>query len=216
MKSHNAQVHPTAVVEAGALLGEGSSVWHFCHVQNGAHIGVGTNLGHCVFVASGAVVGNNVKVQNHVSLYDGTVIEDDVFLGPSCVLTNVSNPRATIARKNIFEKILVRRGATVGAHATILCGVKLGRHSFVAAGAVVSQDVPDYGFVRGVPARFDGFMSRHGHRLSGRPGEILRCPEGRLRYQVEEPRVLRCLDLHEDEALPPHEATRPYKSFRSD
>lgn len=195
-------VHPTACVEPSAHIGAGSRVWHFVHVQAGAMIGENCTLGHAVFVAGEARVGSGVKVQNHVSIYAGTVIEDDVFLGPSCVLTNVTNPRAALNRRHAFAGIRVRQGATVGANATLLPGVVVGRHAFVAAGAVVSRDVPDYGFVAGVPARQDGWMSRHGHRLSPALGTIVTCPEGGLSYGLRDDGTLYCLDLSEDAKLP--------------
>jgi len=158
-------VHDTARVDDPASLGEGTKVWHYTHVMAGARIGKGCILGQNVFVASRVVVGDGVKIQNNVSLYDGVTIEDEVFLGPSCVLTNVSNPRAAIDRKGDLEPTLVRRGATVGANATIVCGVTIGCHAFIGAGAVVTSDVPDYALMLGVPARRRGWMSRAGHRL---------------------------------------------------
>jgi UDP-2-acetamido-3-amino-2,3-dideoxy-glucuronate N-acetyltransferase len=160
-------------------------------------------LGQNVNVAGGAVLGDNVKVQNNVSIYDGVTIEDDVFLGPSCVLTNVTNPRSQINRHALYEKTLIRRGATVGANATVVCGVTLGRYSFVAAGAVVTHDAPDYALMAGVPARRIGWMSRHGHRLvkADRSG-VMVCPESGLRYKEVRPGALRCLDLDEETPLP--------------
>ena len=162
----------------------------------------------CVFgqncsVAGGTVVGNNVRVQNNVSIYEGTVIEDDVFLGPSCVLTNVTNPRSQVSRRALYERTLLRRGASIGANATVVCGVTVGRYAFVAAGAVVTRDVPDYALVAGVPGRVQGWMSRHGHRLT-RPDDqgIFTCPESRFRYREVEPGILRCLDLDEEAPLP--------------
>jgi len=168
-------------------------------------------------VADGVTIGDNVKVQNNVAIYTGTVIEDDVFLGPSCVLTNVSNPRSQVVRHTLYERTLLRRGATVGANATILCGVTLGRYCFIAAGAVVSRDVPDYALMMGVPAQQKGWMSRHGHRLRASPDGILRCPESGFRYEEIEPGVLRCIDLDEDAALPPDQAvgSASYDEFKS-
>jgi UDP-2-acetamido-3-amino-2,3-dideoxy-glucuronate N-acetyltransferase len=207
-------VHPTAVVDAGADIGSGSKVWHFAHVMKGARIGERCILGQNVNVDGGTVLGNNVKIQNNVSVYTGTVIEDDVFLGPSCVLTNVSNPRSQVNRHSLYEKTVIRRGATVGANATIVCGVTIGRYAFVGAGSVVTKDVPDYALVMGNPARRAGWMSRHGHRL--RPSEgggIMRCPEAGYRYQETSPGVLRCLDLDEEAALP-SELSQGTKGFR--
>ena len=168
-------------------------------------------------MAGGTVIGNNVKVQNNVSIYEGTVIEDDVFLGPSCVLTNVTNPRSQVLRHSIYEKTLIRRGATIGANATIVCGITIGRYAFVAAGAVVSKDVPDYALMVGVPARQRGWMSRHGHRLDNTDenGNMI-CPESGLSYKELEPGILRCLDLDEDFPLPESLAvgTIPYDEWK--
>lgn len=137
--------HESAYVDDGARIGSGTKIWHFCHVMKGAIVGERCILGQNVNVDGGVVIGNNVKIQNNVSIYTGTVIEDDVFLGPSCVLTNVTNPRSQVNRHKLYEKTVIRRGATVGANATIVCGVTLGRYCFVAAGSVVTRDVPDYG-----------------------------------------------------------------------
>jgi len=195
-------VHPTACVEEPALLGAGTKVWHFVHVQAGATVGEGCLLGHAVFVAGGATLGRGVRVQNHVSIYAGTLIEDDVFLGPSCVLTNVHNPRAALNRRHAYQGIRIRQGATIGANATLLPGVTIGRHAFVAAGAVVSRDVPDYALVVGVPARQEGWMSRHGQRLDPAPGTTVTCPEGGLSYRLGDDGALECLDLSADTRLP--------------
>ena len=209
-------VHPTALVDAGAIIGPGTKVWHFCHVMPNASIGSRCVLGQNVNVASDVSIGNNVKIQNNVSIYTGTRIEDDVFLGPSCVLTNVKNPRSQVNRHALYETTLLKRGATVGANATIVCGTTLGRYCFVAAGAVVTKNVPDYALVAGNPARQRGWMSRHGQRL--RPGEngALVCPESGFRYREESPGVLRCLDLSEDEPLPEHLklGTKSYDEFK--
>ena len=148
--------HPTAVMDEGAVIGKGTKIWHFCHVMKGARIGERCVLGQNVNVDGGTIIGNNVKVQNNVSIYTGMEIEDDVFLGPSCVLTNVTNPRSQVNRRDLYEKTLIRRGATIGANATIVCGVTIGRYAFVAAGAVVTKDVPDYALVVGNPARQRG------------------------------------------------------------
>jgi UDP-2-acetamido-3-amino-2,3-dideoxy-glucuronate N-acetyltransferase len=167
-------------------------------------IGKGTNIGQNVCVSPDVTVGNNVKIQNNVSLYTGLVLEDDVFCGPSCVFTNVTNPRSQINRRAMYEKTLVRRGATIGANATIVCGTTLGRYAFIAAGAVVASDVPDYALMMGVPARQKGWMSRHGHRLTekDKDGNFV-CPESRWKYQEVSPGVLRCLDWDEDAPLKP-------------
>ncbi|MBI2389023.1 MAG: N-acetyltransferase [Deltaproteobacteria bacterium] len=209
-------VHETAVVDEPCEIGAGTRVWHFCHVSRDAKIGSGCSLGQNVFVASGVTVGNNVKIQNNVSLYEGTVIEDDVFLGPSCVLTNVSNPRSQVNRRRLYEKTLIRRGATIGANATIVCSTTVGRYAFVAAGAVVTRDVPDYAMMVGVPARRIGWCSRHGHRLSSIDSSgYLVCPESRLRYR-EVGESLGCVDLDEDAPLPEPLAvgTVSYRNFR--
>jgi UDP-2-acetamido-3-amino-2,3-dideoxy-glucuronate N-acetyltransferase len=196
-------IHPTAIVDKGAVIGEGTRIWHFCHISEGAIIGSGSSFGQNCFVAPGVVVGSNVKVQNNVSIYSGTEIDDDVFLGPSCVLTNISNPRSQINRKTLYEKTKILRGATIGANATIVCGVTLGRYCFVAAGAVVTKDVPDYALIVGVPGRKKGWMTRHGHRLEeGGNGSVMECPESGLRYQFCENGALYCIDLKEDENLP--------------
>jgi UDP-2-acetamido-3-amino-2,3-dideoxy-glucuronate N-acetyltransferase len=143
--------HPTAIIDEGVQIGAGTKVWHFAHICPGAQIGENCIFGQNTMVAGGVKIGCNVKVQNNVAIYTGTVIEDDVFLGPSCVLTNVTNPRSQVVRHSLYETTVVRRGATVGANATLVCGITLGRYAFVAAGAVVTRDVPDYGFVQGVP-----------------------------------------------------------------
>lgn len=195
--------HPTAVVDEPAAIGAGTRIWHFCHVSSGSRIGSNCVLGQNTFVADGVVIGDGVKVQNNVSLYNGVVLEDDVFCGPSCVFTNVLNPRAEVDRHDEYQQTRVRRGATIGANATIICGVTIGRYAFVGAGAVVRRDVADYGLVLGVPASRRGWMSRHGHRLT--PSEVegeFRCPQSGWRYRESEPDVLRCLDWPEDEPLP--------------
>src|SRR5687768_12257981 len=145
--------HPTAIIDAGAKIGDGTKIWHFAHISPGAVIGERCIFGQNTMVADGVTIGSNVKVQNNVSIYTGTIIEDDVFLGPSCVLTNVSNPRSQINRKGLYEKTIIRRGATIGANATIISGTTIGRYAFIAAGAVVTRDVPDYALMVGVPAR---------------------------------------------------------------
>ena len=193
--------HATACVDEPSTVGAGTQIWHFCHVMSGARLGERCVLGQNVFVAAGAVLGDRVRVQNNVSIYDGLVIEDDVFLGPSAVLTNVSNPRAEISRRGHFEATRVRRGATVGANATVVCGVTVGRHAFIGAGAVVTRDVPDYALVVGVPGRRVGWMGRHGEQLERRPGGELVCPVSGYRYAEEGDRV-RCLDLDEEAPLP--------------
>jgi UDP-2-acetamido-3-amino-2,3-dideoxy-glucuronate N-acetyltransferase len=202
MSNNSYFVHESSFVDDGAVIGAGTKIWHFSHIQSGAQIGSKCIFGQNCNVANDVVIGNNVKVQNNVSIYTGTVIEDDVFLGPSCVLTNVSNPRSQVLRHSLYEKTQIRRGATVGANATIVCGITLGRYCFIAAGAVVTRDVPDYAFIIGVPGRQKGWMSRHGHILKPKPDGIMTCPESKFRYQEVKPGVLRCLDLDEEAPLP--------------
>ena len=148
--------HPTAIIDQPCEIGDGTKIWHFAHIMAGARIGRRCIFGQNTMVADGVTIGDNVKVQNNVAIYTGTVIEDDVFLGPSCVLTNVSNPRSQVVRHTLYERTIIRRGATVGANATIVCGITLGRYCFIAAGAVVSRDVPDYALMMGVPAQPKG------------------------------------------------------------
>lgn len=159
-------IHPSAIVDAGAQLGEGTRVWHFAHVSAGARIGRACSLGQGVYVGNDVHIGHNVKIQNNVSVYDAVTLEDDVFCGPSMVFTNVHNPRSAVVRKNEYRRTLVRRGATLGANCTIVCGTTVGEYAFVGAGAVVSRDVPAFALMVGVPARRIGWMSRHGERLS--------------------------------------------------
>jgi UDP-2-acetamido-3-amino-2,3-dideoxy-glucuronate N-acetyltransferase len=196
-------VHPSAYVDQPCEIGADAKIWHFCHVMAGARIGERCILGQNVFVANGVVIGNNVKIQNNVSVYAGVELEDDVFCGPSCVFTNVINPRSQILRRDQYMRTLVCRGATIGANATIVCGATIGRYAFIGAGAVVRGDVPDYALMLGVPARRKGWMSRHGHRLAAqdRDGRLV-CPESGWRYTEVEPGLLRCLDWAEDAPLP--------------
>jgi UDP-2-acetamido-3-amino-2,3-dideoxy-glucuronate N-acetyltransferase len=158
-------IHSSAIVDDGATLGAGTRVWHFAHVCAGARIGAGCSLGQNVFVGNDVQVGDRVKIQNNVSVYDAVTIEDDVFCGPSMVFTNVYNPRAAVVRKDEYRRTVVRRGATIGANATIVCGVTVGEYAFIAAGAVVNRDVPAFALMAGVPARQAGWMSRYGERL---------------------------------------------------
>jgi UDP-2-acetamido-3-amino-2,3-dideoxy-glucuronate N-acetyltransferase len=210
-------IHPTAIVDEPCTIGQGTKVWHYTHILSGARIGDRCIFGQNCQVAENVVIGNNVKVQNNVSIYAGAVIEDDVFLGPSCVLTNVTNPRSQVNRHSLYERTLFKRGATVGANATIICGTELGRYCFIGAGAVVSKDVPDYALIVGNPGRQIGWMSRHGHRLANPDANgIMRCPESGFRYKEVEPGVLRCLDLGEETPLPPalSKGSRTYDEFK--
>ncbi len=210
-------VHETSFVDNGAVIGEGTKIWHFSHIMKNAQIGQNCIFGQNTCVSADVVIGSNVKVQNNVSIYTGTIIEDDVFLGPSCVLTNVTNPRAQVVRRSIYEKTILRRGATVGANATIVCGIELGRYCFISAGAVVAKDVPDYALMVGVPGRQMGWISRHGIRLPEPNSEgIMVCSESGYRYKEIEPGVIRCLDLDEEAPLPADKAVGkiPYDDFK--
>ncbi len=179
-------IHPSAIVDAGATLGEECRVWHWVHVSGGAQIGARCVLGQGVFVGNDVVIGDNARIQNNVSVYDAVTLEDDVFCGPSMVFTNVYNPRAAVPRKDEYRRTLVKRGATLGANCTIVCGTTIGAYAFVGAGAVVQLDVPDFALVVGVPARRIGWVSRHGERLAlpaTGDGEA-RCPATGERYRL--------------------------------
>jgi UDP-2-acetamido-3-amino-2,3-dideoxy-glucuronate N-acetyltransferase len=207
-------VHESAYVDDGAEIGDGSKIWHFSHVMKGARIGRRSIIGQNVNIDGGTIIGSNVKIQNNVSVYTGVVIEDDVFLGPSCVLTNVSNPRSQVNRHSLYETTWLKRGCTIGANATIVCGVTIGRYAFIGAGAVVTKNVPDFALIVGNPGHQLGWMSRHGHRLAS-PDSIgvMRCPESGYRYAETEPGILRCLDLSEEAPLPV-ELSKGTKSYR--
>ena len=172
--------HETAVIDPGALIGDGTRIWHFCHIMSGAVIGSNCTLGQNVFVGDKAIIGNNVKIQNNVSVYNSVEIDDDVFCGPSCVFTNVINPRASVDRKSEFLKTKVEKGVTIGANATIVCGITLGIFSFIGAGAVVTKDVLPYALMTGVPARQTGWVSQTGKIL----GDDLLCPETGQQYKL--------------------------------
>ena len=159
-------IHPSAIVDEGAIIGEGSRVWHFAHICGGAKIGQGCSFGQNVFVGNDVTIGNNVKVQNNVSIYDAVHLEDDVFCGPSMVFTNVYNPRSAVTRKNEYRVTRIKKGATLGANSTIVCGVTVGEYAFVAAGSVINRDVKSYALMAGVPAKQIGWMSQHGERLN--------------------------------------------------
>lgn len=196
-----ARVHPSAVIDAGAQLGEGASVWHFTHVCSGARLGRGSSLGQGCYVGPDVHIGAFVRVQNNVSVFQGVTVEDEAFLGPGCVFANVKVPRAALDRSGEFSRIWVRRGATIGANATILPGVTLGRHCFVAAGAVVTRTVPDYALAVGAPARVSGFVSRHGGHLVFDSLGHARCPESNWRYERTALGGVRCLDFPDDGLL---------------
>jgi UDP-2-acetamido-3-amino-2,3-dideoxy-glucuronate N-acetyltransferase len=199
--SSSIKIHPSAVVDEGAVIGDGTAIWHFSHVCAGAVIGKSCSLGQNVLVADNASLGNNVKVQNNVAIFGGITVEEDVFLGPSCVLTNVTNPRSQVSRKSLYEKTFIKRGSSIGANATIVCGITLGRYCFVGAGAVVTKDIPDYGLVLGNPGKLSGYMSRHGHKLIFDQSGRATCLESNFVYEKVEKQV-HCLDLNEDEPLP--------------
>ena len=182
-------VHESSYVDDGARIGAGTKIWHFCHILPGAVIGDHCNLGQNVVVMGGTRIGNNVKIQNNVSVYEGVTLEDDVFCGPSCVFTNVLNPRSHVSRRHEYRPTLVRRGATIGANATVVCGVTVGEYAFVAAGAVVASDVPDFALVLGVPARRVGWMCRCGVRLSVADGAA-RCTACGTGYTEEHGRLV--------------------------
>ena len=179
-------IHETAVIDTGAQVGANSKVWHFCHLMGGSVIGKDCILGQNVFVASSVVLGNGCKIQNNVSLYEGVVCEEEVFLGPSCVFTNVKNPRSSVNRRSEYLSTRVGKGATIGANATIVCGLSLGAYCFVGAGAVVTRDIPDFALVVGNPAHQIGWMSRGGGRLHFNSKEIARCPVTGERYKLKD------------------------------
>lgn len=194
-------VHPSAIVDQPCEIGEGTKVWHFSHVMKGVKIGKKCIFGQNCHVAENVVIGDFVKVQNNVSIYTGTEIEDYVFLGPSCVLTNVTNPRSEINRHSLYERTLIKRGASIGANATVVCGVTIGMYAFIAAGSVVTRDVPDYALIVGVPGKIAGYMSRHGHRLKFDEAGLAACPESGYRYRCG-PEGVKCLDLDETNDVP--------------
>ena len=181
-------IHPTAIIDEGCTIGEGTRIWHFSHVMQGARVGKSCNIGQNVVISPGAIVGDRVKIQNNVSVYTGVTVEDDAFLGPSCVFTNVINPRSFISRKDEFRPTIVRRGASIGANATIVCGNEIGEYAMVGAGAVVTKDVPPYSLWVGNPARQAGWVSRAGHKLDFNDGMAV-CPETGAHYRLADGRV---------------------------
>lgn len=183
--------HETAVLDPGAKIGDGTRIWHFSHIMSGCIIGMNCNIGQNVVVSPSVILGDNVKVQNNVSIYTGVICENDVFLGPSCVFTNVLNPRSEINRKGEFMQTLVRRGATIGANATVVCGHMIGQYAMIGAGAVVTKDIPAYALVVGNPARQTGWVSEYGHKLSFNAESLAVCPESGQKYQLKEGKVER-------------------------
>ena len=181
--------HPTAVIDEPCLIGDGTRIWHFCHVSSGARLGERCNLGQNVFVAGKVTVGNNVKIQNNVSVYDEVVLEDDVFCGPSMVFTNVINPRSHVVRKNEYKRTLVKKGATIGANAVIVCGNTIGQYAMIGAGSVVTKDVPDFALVLGNPARHAGWMCQCGIRLTFEAGEA-HCDACGWDYRLQDDRCI--------------------------
>lgn len=184
-------VHQTACVDQGAIIGEGTKIWHFSHIMTGAVIGKSCNIGQNVVISPEVVLGNNVKIQNNVSVYTGVVCEDDVFLGPSCVFTNVINPRSAVNRRGQYLKTKVGKGATIGANATIVCGHDIGEYAFIGAGAVVTKDVPPYALLVGNPAVQMGWMSEYGHKLEFDADGNAVCPESGQCYHLENGKVIR-------------------------
>ena len=177
--------HPTAVIDEGCEIGEGTKIWHFSHIMPNCKIGKNCNLGQNVVVSPEVVLGTNVKVQNNVSIYTGVTCEDDVFLGPSMVFTNVTNPRSAVNRRGQYAKTLVKKGASIGANATIVCGNNIGKYAFIGAGAVVTKEVPDYALVIGNPARQAGWMSEYGHKLKFDASGVAVCEESKEKYKLE-------------------------------
>ncbi len=184
-------VHESSIIDEGCRIGRGTKIWHFCHLLPNCELGENCNLGQNVMLGEGVVLGNNVKVQNNVSVYSGVTCEDDVFLGPSMVFTNVTNPRSAVNRRGEYAKTTVRKGATIGANATVVCGNDIGRFAFIGAGAVVTKDVPDYALVMGNPARQSGWMSEYGHKLDFDENGKAICPESKQEYLLNDGSVKR-------------------------
>lgn len=189
MTQTNYYAHPSAIVDEGCTIGDGVKIWHFSHIMPGCTIGEGCNIGQNVVVSPKVVLGRNVRVQNNVSIYEGVICEDDVFLGPSMVFTNVINPRSAVSRKSEYRQTLVRRGASIGANATIVCGNEIGAFAFIGAGAVVTKAVPPYALLVGNPARRIGWMSEFGHRLNFDEQGLATCPESGEQYSIQDNQV---------------------------
>ncbi|HEX7585249.1 MAG TPA: acyltransferase [Prolixibacteraceae bacterium] len=183
--------HETAIVDPGCQIGAGTKIWHFSHIMSNCYIGEQCSIGQNVVISPVVRIGNRVKIQNNVSVYTGVICEDDVFLGPSAVFTNVINPRSAVSRKNEYLQTLVRQGATIGANATIVCGITVGRFAFIGAGAVVTKNIPDYALVLGNPARQTGWMSEYGHKLKFNPEGLAVCPESQEQYRLQNGKVLK-------------------------
>ena len=191
MEENKYFAHPSAVIDEGAEIGERVKIWHFSHIMPGCKVGDGCNLGQNVVVSPNVVLGKNVRVQNNVSIYEGVICEDDVFLGPSIVFTNVINPRSAVSRKHEYMQTLVRKGASIGANATIVCGNEIGEYAFIGAGAVVTKPVPSYALVVGNPAKQIGWMSEYGHRLHFDQNNIAVCEESSEQYELKDNRVVK-------------------------
>ncbi|MEX0291178.1 MAG: acyltransferase [Flavobacteriaceae bacterium] len=191
MSSENYFSHETAVVDDGCVIGEGTKIWHFSHIMPNCQIGLKCNIGQNVVISPEVILGNNVKIQNNVSVYTGVICEDDVFLGPSMVFTNVINPRSAINRRGEYARTTVKKGASIGANATIVCGNDIGQYAFIGAGAVVTKDVPDYGLLVGNPARQIGWVGEYGHRLEFNEEGLAICPESKQEYKLDNNKVTR-------------------------
>lgn len=191
MEENKYYAHPSAIIDEGCEIGSGVKIWHFSHIMSGCKIGEGSNIGQNVVVSPKVVLGRNVRVQNNVSIYEGVICEDDVFLGPSMVFTNVINPRSAVSRKHEYMQTLVRKGASIGANATIVCGNEIGEYAFIGAGAVVTKPVPAYALLVGNPARQIGWMSEFGHRLHFDENYIAVCEESGEQYELKDNRVLK-------------------------
>ena len=191
MKASDYFIHETAIIDEGCEIGDGTKIWHFSHLMTGCVVGKNCNIGQNVVISPGVVLGDNVKVQNNVSVYTGVTCDDDVFLGPSCVFTNVINPRSSISRKNEFMPTKVCRGATIGANATIICGCIIGQYAMVGAGAVVTKDIPAFALVVGNPAKQIGWVSEYGHRIEFNEHGVALCPERKDTYIIKDGRVIK-------------------------
>lgn len=194
-------VHETSLVDEGAVIGQGTKIWHFCHIMPGARLGERCNVGQNVFIAPEVKIGNGVKIQNNISVYTGVILEDDVFLGPSMVFTNVDTPRSHVDRSDEYQTTLIKKGATIGANATIICGITLGEYSFVGAGAVVTGDVPPYALVYGNPARVQGWMCQCGERLTfHQEGDAMKavCHRCRKKYTMDDAQSIKCIESGEE------------------